>query len=524
MIIKSYIDKISTSVQQTNKRSMVEQVAIFKKLVNSNCNNNRKSNKLSPRERIKQLIDGDFFELSVLAGYKLYDKEIVAGGIITGIADINGITCMILCNDYNVVGGTYFPITIKKHLRAQEIAAENSLPCVYIVDSGGAYLPLQSEVFADKEHFGRIFYNQARMSAQGIAQIAVVMGSCTAGGAYLPAMADESVMVKNQATIFLAGPPLLKAATGEVVTAEDLGGADLHCYESGVADYYAEDDTDALKITRNIIANLNVSDKHTSPTKFTEPKYDIADIYRIINADLRHQYDVLEIIARIADNSEMLQFKENFATTLVCGFIKIHGFSAGVIANNGILFSEAALKGCHFVQLCSKRKLPIIFLQNITGFMVGKQAESKGIAKHGAMLVNAVATSAVAKITIIIGSSYGAGNYAMCGRAYNPRFLWSWPNSKTAVMGGTQAADVLAAIKTKKMSYTQRWSELEQQKFKAAINTKFSYESSAFYTSANLMDDGIIDPKDSRKFLAFALKIIANGPNITTSNHGVFRT
>ncbi|MCW5584214.1 MAG: methylcrotonoyl-CoA carboxylase, partial [Gammaproteobacteria bacterium] len=413
----------------------------------------RQHGKLLPRDRIELLLDpgSHFLELSSLAGYELYDDEIPAGGIITGVGRIMGIDCMMVVNDATVKGGTYYPITVKKHLRAQRIAEQNQLPCIYLVDSGGAYLPKQDEVFPDENHFGRIFYNQANMSAQGIPQIAVVMGSCTAGGAYIPAMADESIMVREQATIFLAGPPLVKAATGEVVTVEALGGADVHCRISGVADYYAQNDEHALAMTRRIIANLNYQKKGSVVMQEShEPLYDPQELYGIIPADSRYPFDVREIIIRIVDRSEFDEFKALYGKTLVCGFAHIWGVPVGIIANNGILFSESALKGAHFIELCTQRSIPLLFLQNITGFMVGSKVESEGIAKHGAKLVNAVACAKVPKVTVIIGGSYGAGNYAMCGRAYEPRFLWLWPNARIAVMGGEQAASVLAQVTREK--------------------------------------------------------------------------
>jgi 3-methylcrotonyl-CoA carboxylase beta subunit len=476
--------------------------------------------KLLPRERIQLLIDPhtEFFELSALAGFELYEDTLPAGGIITGIGKVMGIDCMIIVNDATVKGGTYYPITVKKHLRAQKIAEQNHLPCIYLVDSGGAFLPKQDEVFPDEMHFGRIFFNQANLSAKGIPQIAVVMGSCTAGGAYIPAMADESIMVKGQATIFLAGPPLVKAATGEVVTAENLGGADVHCRTSGVSDYYAENDSDALETTRRIIANLNYKNIHAG--KFTilmqdakKPVLDIDELYGVIPADPRYPFDVREIIMRIVDRSLFDEFKALYGKTIVCGYAHIEGIPVGIIANNGILFSESALKAAHFIEICTQRKLPIVFLQNITGFMVGSKFESEGIAKNGAKLVTAVACARVPKITVIIGGSFGAGNYAMCGRAYEPRFLFLWPNAKTAVMGGEQAASVLAQVtREKKIRHGEEWTHADEQAIKAPVIQQYAKQSSAFYSSARLWDDGVIDPIDTRKVIARSLSITLNAP------------
>lgn len=482
------------------------------------------ANKLLPRERIFTLLDkGSYFlELSQLAAYNVYPDELPAAGLITGIGKIHNQDCMLVVNDATVKGGTYYPLTVKKHLRAQQIAFENHLPCIYLVDSGGAFLPLQSEVFPDKEHFGRIFYNQARLSAQNIPQIAIVMGSCTAGGAYIPAMADESVMVKNQATIFLGGPPLVKAATGEVISAEELGGADVHCKESGVADYYAQDDEHALFITRNIVKYLN----RQSIYEFDEtnpPKYSVDELRGIIPADTRKPFEVREIIARIIDSSDFNEFKSLFGTTLVCGFAKIFGYEVGIIANNGILFSESALKGTHFIELCCQRNIPLVFLQNITGFMVGSKYEREGIAKHGAKMVTAVASANVPKLTVIIGGSYGAGNYAMCGRAYDPRFLWSWPNAKISVMGGEQAANVLAQVQSEKhKKQNTSWSSLEEEEFKNTLRDKYDKEAVFTYASARLWDDGVIAPEDTRKVLGLSLKIALNAPKQATK-FGVFR-
>ena len=478
------------------------------------------------RDRIQYVLDpgSPFLELSPLAGHNLYPDEVPCGGILTGIGQIHGQECMIVANDPTVKGGTYYPITVKKHVRAQEIAAENHLPCVYLVDSGGAYLPLQAEVFPDQRHFGRIFYNQARLSAANIPQIAVVMGSCTAGGAYVQAMADESIMVKNQATIFLGGPPLVKAATGEEVTAEALGGADVHCRISGVADHYAENDAHALEIARNLMQHLNRTKPHTVHYQTPEsPLYDADELLGIVSHDPKLPYDVHEIIARIVDGSRFDEFKPLFGSTLVCGFAHLWGYPVGILANNGILFAESAQKGAHFVELCAQRHIPLVFLQNITGFMVGQKYESGGIAKHGAKMVTAVACANVPKLTLIIGSSYGAGNYAMCGRAYDPRFLFSWPNSRIAVMGGEQAARVLAQVKSEQLARTHtQWDTAEQSAFMQEIRDDYERQSNPFYASARLWDDGVIDPRLSRKTLALALSATLNAP-IEKTHFGVFR-
>lgn len=482
--------------------------------------------KLSPRERIQLLLDpgSDFLELSPLAGFEMYDDEIPAAGIITGIGRIHNIECMLIVNDATVKGGTYYPITVKKHLRAQHIAEINHLPCIYLVDSGGAYLPKQDEVFPDENHFGRIFYNQANMSALGIPQIAVVMGSCTAGGAYVPAMADESIMVGNQATIFLAGPPLVKAATGEVVTAEALGGADVHCRVSGVADHYAQNDEHALRIARQIVANLNYQKKPSVLLREPkEPKLDPHELYGIIPSDPRYPFDVREVIMRIVDASEFDEFKAQYGKTLVCGFAHLYGIPIGIIANNGILFSESALKGTHFIELCCQRQIPLLFLQNITGFMVGSKFEAEGIAKNGAKLVTAVACAKVPKLTVIIGGSYGAGNYAMCGRAYDPRFLWMWPNARIGVMGGEQAANVLAQVtKEKRERLGKNWSQEEEIALKAPILEQYAKQSHAYYSSARLWDDGVIDPVETRKIVGLSLSASLNAP-IAVTKFGIFR-
>lgn len=482
--------------------------------------------KLLPRDRLMTLLDpgAPFLECSMFAAYHVYDEPIAAAGVITGVGRVNNQECMIVMNDPTVKGGTYYPLTVKKHLRAQDIAAENHLPCIYLVDSGGAYLPKQDEVFADKLHFGRIFYNQARLSAQGIPQIAVVMGSCTAGGAYVPAMSDEAIMVKNQATIFLGGPPLVKAATGEEVSAEELGGADLHCKLSGVADHLALDDKHALLIARRIVGNLNRSKKISLAVREPKPpRCDPAELYGIVNADLRKPFDCREIIARLVDDSEFDEFKANYGTTLVCGFAHLHGYPCGIIANNGILFSDSAIKGTHFIELCCQRNIPLIFLQNITGFMVGKKYEAEGIAKHGAKMVMAVACANVPKFTVIVGGSFGAGNYAMCGRAYNPRFLWSWPNSRISVMGGEQAANVLARVTgDSKLKQGESWNADEEEAFKKPIREQYETQGHPYYASARLWDDGIIDPLDTRRVLALSLSVSLNAP-FEATKFGVFR-
>jgi 3-methylcrotonyl-CoA carboxylase beta subunit len=444
--------------------------------------------------------------------------------MIAGIGRVSGVDCMIVCNDATVKGGTYYPMTVKKHLRAQEIAQQNHLPCIYLVDSGGANLPNQDEVFPDRDHFGRIFYNQAQLSAQGIAQIAVVMGSCTAGGAYVPAMSDEAIIVKNQGTIFLGGPPLVKAATGEVVSAEDLGGGDVHTRLSGVADYLAEDDVHALALAREIVANLNHTKVPGGALRTpVPPKYPVDELYGVIPTDKRKQFDVHEIIARIVDGSEFQEFKARFGTTLVCGFAHVEGMPIGIVANNGILFSESAQKGAHFIELCCQRKTPLLFLQNITGFMVGRKVENEGIARHGAKLVTAVATANVPKFTIIVGGSFGAGNYGMCGRAYSPRFLWMWPNARIGVMGGEQAANVLATIKRDNIERKGgTWSAEEEEAFKAPLREQYDSQSAAYYSTARLWDDGIIDPADTRRMLALGLSTAQNAP-VPDVKFGVFR-
>ncbi len=482
--------------------------------------------KLLARERVRQLLDvgSPFLELSQFAAYGMYDNEAPAAGIITGIGRIKGQECMIVANDPTVKGGCYFPLTVKKHLRAQDIARENNLPCIYLVESGGVNLPRQEEVFPDRDHFGRIFYNQATLSGRGIPQIAVVLGSCTAGGAYVPAMSGESIIVKNQGTIFLAGPPLVKAAIGEVVTAEDLGGADIHCRTSGVTDHYAVDDAHALAIARRCVGNLNRVKRPTLALREPlEPLYDPSELYGVIPSDTRKPYDVREVIARVVDGSEFDEFKQLYGTTLVCGFAHIWGYPVGIVANNGILFSESALKGAHFIELCSQRGIPLVFLQNITGFMVGSKYEAGGIAKDGAKMVTAVACAAVPKFTVIIGGSFGAGNYGMCGRAFSPRFLWIWPNARISVMGGEQAASVLAQVKRDGMEARgETWSPEEEQAFKAPVRELYDTQGHPYYASARLWDDGIIDPADTRMVLGLGISASCNAPPEKTE-FGVFR-
>ena len=482
--------------------------------------------KLLPRDRVRALLDPGtpFLELSQLAAYGMYDDNIAAAGIITRIGRVATRECVVVCNDATVKGGTYYPITVKKHLRAQDIARENNLPCIYLVDSGGANLPNQTEVFPDRDHFGRIFYNQATMSAEGIPQIAVVMGSCTAGGAYVPAMADESIIVKDQGTIFLAGPPLVKAATGEIVSAEELGGADVHTRISGVADHYALDDHHALAIARRIVANLNRSKQAAlDVAEPREPLYATGEIYGVINADIRKPYDVRELIARIVDGSELDEFKARYGATLVTGFARLWGYPIGIIANNGVLYSESAQKGAHFIELCTQRALPLVFLQNITGFMVGRKYEAGGIAKDGAKMVTAVSCAKVPKFTVIIGGSYGAGNYGMCGRAFGPRFLWMWPNARISVMGGEQAATVLATIRRDAIEAKGgAWSADEEAAFKAPLRAQYEREGHPYYASARLWDDGVIDPADTRMVLGLGLSAALNAP-IADTKFGVFR-
>ncbi|MGE0753662.1 MAG: carboxyl transferase domain-containing protein [Alphaproteobacteria bacterium] len=485
--------------------------------------------KLLPRERIGRVVDpgSPFLELSALAAYGMYTEEggVPSAGLVTGIGRVHGHECMFVANDATVKGGTYFPLTVKKHLRAQEVAVENNLPCIYLVDSGGAFLPMQDEVFPDKEHFGRIFYNQARMSAAGIPQISAVLGSCTAGGAYVPAMCDESVIVKGNGTIFLAGPPLVKAATGEDVTAEDLGGADVHTRESGVADHYADSEEEALVKLRNIVANLNwKTAKQPNTTPYGDPAHPAQEIYNILPEDTtKTPFDVREVIARMVDGSKFQEFKKRYGTTMVCGFAHIHGSPVGIVANNGILFSESAIKATHFVELCCQRKIPLVFLQNITGFMVGKKYESEGIARHGAKMVMAVSNAAVPKFTVVIGGSYGAGNYGMCGRAFGPRFLWMWPNAKISVMGGEQAAGVLTRVRADALEKEgKKVSEKDLAAIRKTILEKYEAEGSAYYSTARLWDDGIIDPVTTRDVLGLAIAASLNAP-IEETKFGVFR-
>ncbi|CAL5333726.1 hypothetical protein CsSME_00015784 [Camellia sinensis var. sinensis] len=493
---------------------------------------NRSRNKLLPRERIDRLLDpgSSFLELSQLAGHELYDEPLPSAGIITGIGPVHGRLCMFVANDPTVKGGTYYPITVKKHLRAQEIAAQCNLPCIYLVDSGGAFLPKQADVFPDKDNFGRIFYNQAVMSAEGIPQIALVLGSCTAGGAYIPAMADESVMVKGNGTIFLAGPPLVKAATGEEVSAEDLGGATVHCKTSGVSDYFAQDELHGLAIGRNIIKNMHsagnqgmINGLQNIISDYKEPLYDVKELRSIAPTDLKQPFDIRSVIARIVDGSEFDEFKKLYGTTLVTGFARILGQPVGILGNNGILFNESALKGAHFIELCTQRNIPLVFLQNITGFMVGSKSEANGIAKSGAKMVMAVSCAKVPKVTVIVGGSFGAGNYAMCGRAYSPNFLFFWPNARISVMGGPQAAGVLSQIEKGNMKKQGiQWTKEEEEKFKAKVVEAYDKESSAYYSTARLWDDGIIDPADTRNIVGLCLSASMNRAPETTK-YGVFR-
>ena len=482
--------------------------------------------KLLPRDRVGHLLDPGtpFLEVGQMAAFGMYDDEAPSAGVITGIGRVQGVECMIVANDATVKGGTYYPMTVKKHLRAQEIAEQNNLPCVYLVDSGGAFLPRQDEVFPDRDHFGRIFFNQANMSAKGIPQIAVVMGSCTAGGAYVPAMSDETVIVKNQGTIFLGGPPLVKAATGEVVSAEDLGGGDVHTRLSGVADHLAENDTHALSIARRIVANLNrVKPIGLALGTGEEPIYDPEEIYGIVPTDTRKPYDIREIIARVVDGSRFDEFKARYGTTLVTGFAQLHGYPVGIVANNGILFGESAQKGAHFIELCGQRGIPLLFLQNITGFMVGRKYENGGIAKDGAKMVTAVATVQVPKITTLIGGSFGAGNYGMCGRAYSPRFLWMWPNARISVMGGEQAASVLSTVRRDGIEAKGgAWSKEDEEAFKAPIRDQYEVQGHPYYATARMWDDGVVDPAQTRRILGLSLSAALNAP-IQPTQFGVFR-
>jgi len=482
--------------------------------------------KLLARERIRALLDpgSPFLELCPLAAEGMYEGAAPGAGLLAGIGRVHDCEVLVIANDATVKGGTYFPMTVKKHLRAQEIAAQNHLPCVYLVDSGGAFLPLQDEVFPDRDHFGRIFYNQARLSAQNIPQIAVVMGSCTAGGAYVPAMSDETIIVREQGTIFLGGPPLVKAATGEIVDAEALGGAEVHTAQSGVADHFAENDAHALQIAREVLAHLNRNKPMPLALRTpVAPKYDPRELYGIVPRDTRYPFDIREIIARIVDGSELQEFKARYGKTLVCGFAHIHGYPVGIVANNGILFAESALKGAHFIELCNQRDIPLVFLQNITGFMVGRKYENAGIAKDGAKMVTAVACSHVPKFTVIIGGSFGAGNYAMCGRGYSPRFLWMWPNARISVMGGEQAASVLATVRRDGLEAAgQDWSSADEEAFKAPIRAQYEQQGNPYYASARLWDDGVIDPVDTRRILGLAISACLNAP-IEKGNFGVFR-
>ena len=532
-IIKSQINVRSQSFQE-NAEAMQKQIDDLNKQLAINIKGGSDSarerhlarGKLLPRDRVEKLLDpgSPFLELSPLAALNMYNNDAPAAGLITGIGRINGVECMIVCNDPTVKGGTYYPITVKKHLRAQEIAEQNNLPCVYLVDSGGAFLPQQDEVFPDREHFGRIFYNQAVMSSKAIPQIAAVLGSCTAGGAYVPAMADESIIVNHQGTIFLGGPPLVKAATGEEVNAEDLGGGDVHTRLSGVADHLAQNDSHALQLVRQSVSRLNrKKDNPLLTVESRAPLFDAEELNGIIPADTRKPFDIREVIARIVDGSEFDEFKARFGTTLVCGFAHIEGMPVGIIANNGILFSESAQKGTHFIELCCQRKIPLIFLQNITGFMVGRKYENEGIARHGAKMVTAVATAKVPKFTVLIGGSFGAGNYGMCGRAYSPRFLFMWPNARISVMGGEQAAGVLATVKRDGIEAKGgTWSPEEEEKFKAPIREQYEHEGHPYYASARLWDDGIIKPADTRRALALALSASLNAP-IEDTKFGLFR-
>ena len=486
--------------------------------------------KLLPRDRVQMLLDPGtpFLEFSQMAAYGMYveangNDAAPAAGIITGIGRVSGRECVIVCNDATVKGGTYYPITVKKHLRAQEIAAQNNLPCIYLVDSGGANLPNQDEVFPDREHFGRIFYNQANLSAAGIAQIAVVMGSCTAGGAYVPAMSDESIIVREQGTIFLGGPPLVKAATGEVVTAEDLGGGDVHTRLSGVCDHLAEDDTHALALARTIVGNLNYTPPPLSLRPVVEPAHPARELYGVIPVDTRKPFDVREVIARVVDGSVFDEFKARYGTTLICGFAHIHGMPVGIVANNGILFSESALKGTHFIELCCQRKIALVFLQNITGFMVGRKYENEGIARNGAKMVTAVSTAAVPKLTVVIGGSFGAGNYGMCGRAFSPRFLWMWPNARISVMGGEQAASVLATVRRDGIEARGgAWTAEEEDAFKQPLREQYEQQGHPYYATARLWDDGVIDPADTRMVLGLGLRAALQAP-IAETRFGIFR-
>ncbi len=521
-----YFQKNNQNIQQQLRELLAIQETIAQGGDEKSRQKHLSQGKLLPRERLNYLLDpgSPFLEIGALAAYGVYEDNVPAAGVIAGVGQIHGIDCMIVINDATVKGGTYYPLTVKKHLRAQEIARENRLPCIYLVDSGGAFLPRQDEVFPDREHFGRIFYNQAQLSALNIPQIAVVMGSCTAGGAYVPAMSDQVIMVKEQGTIFLGGPPLVKAATGEIIDAESLGGAYVHCEQSGVADYFAENDEHALEITRELISQVPKPQQSIlQETHFLEPLYPSEELNSLAPFDLKKPVDIHEIIARLVDGSEFSEFKALFGKSLVCGFAKIYGYPVGIIANNGILFSESAQKATHFIQLCTQRKIPLLFLQNITGFMVGQKYEASGIAKHGAKMVSAVANAAVPKFTVIIGGSFGAGNYAMCGRAFSPRFMWSWPTSRISVMGGEQAANVLSQIRLDKSERTGKaWPLNEQEEFKMQMRAQYEHQGHPYYASARLWDDGVIRPQDTRKVLAYSLKIAMNSP-LEDSQYGVWR-
>ncbi|WP_414830638.1 carboxyl transferase domain-containing protein [Alteromonas sp. H39] len=532
-VLRTQINNKSEAFAENAKHMQAQVDDLFEKIAQIKLGGGEKAaarhesrGKLLPRDRVNALLDdgSPFLEIGQLAGWEVYDDYVPAAGVIAGIGRVCGVECMIVANDATVKGGTYYPLTVKKHLRAQTIADENNLPCIYLVDSGGANLPRQDDVFPDKDHFGRIFFNQANMSAKNIPQIAVVMGSCTAGGAYVPAMADESIIVKEQGTIFLGGPPLVKAATGEVVSAEELGGGDVHTRTSGVADQLANNDHHALKLARDSVSRLNRT-KHVDldVRPVVEPLYDAKDIYGIVPKDTRKTFDVREIIARVVDGSEFDEFKPLYGTTLVCGFARIFGYPVGIVANNGILFGESALKGAHFIELCAMRKIPLVFLQNITGFMVGKQYEAGGIAKHGAKMVTAVACAKVPKLTVLIGGSFGAGNYGMCGRAYDPRFLFMWPNARISVMGGEQAAGVLAQVKRdQKDRAGESWSKEEEAAFKQPIVDTYETQGHPYYASARLWDDGVIDPADTRMVLGLSLSAALNKP-IEDTRFGIFR-
>ncbi len=533
-VIKSRIERTSDEFDKNREANVAlagDLKALNEKIMRGGSHRAREKHlsrgKLLPRDRIRVLLDEDspFLEIGRLAAHEVYEDNVPAAGIIAGVGRVHGAECMVVANDATVKGGTYYPITVKKHLRAQEIAEQNNLPCIYLVDSGGAFLPRQDEVFPDKEHFGRIFYNQARLSAKGIPQIAAVLGSCTAGGAYVPAMCDEAIIVRNQGTIFLGGPPLVKAATGEVVDAETLGGGSVHSRISGVTDHLADDDSHALSIARDIVLNLNREKPQTAARRGpVEPAYPVKDIYGIVSREYRFPYDVREIIARLVDGSEFHEFKKLYGATLVCGFAHLDGYPIGIVANNGILFPESAQKGAHFVQLSNRRGIPLLFLQNITGFMVGKRVEHAGIAKDGAKMVNAVATASVPKFTVVIGGSFGAGNYAMCGRAYNPRMLWMWPNARISVMGGEQAAGVLSTVRADGMQARgEDWPDEEREAFETSIREQYERQGHPYYSSARLWDDGVIDPLETRDALALALSVAANRPRESEAPLGIFR-